>query len=202
MCGQCALMRKQARRDGRTLRAERSRKAVVEAALGLIQDGNLRPTAAEVAERAGVSLRLVFHHFKDMESVYRQAMTLQGARLAPMVPVLVEEGDSFESRLQLFVRRRGALYEQLTPVRKATRLLTDAPLVQEAVGKFRELKRQQLRFVFAEEVNALAGDEVRFDVAATSASWAFWNSLREHQGKTIEEAAAVVAYALRQALLG
>ncbi|MEO2168125.1 MAG: hypothetical protein ABGY42_08390, partial [bacterium] len=43
-----------ARVDGRTARSLRSRQAVVEALLDLLEGGNLRPTAAQIAERAGL----------------------------------------------------------------------------------------------------------------------------------------------------
>ena len=43
--------------DGRLGRGTRARTAVVDALLDLIEEGDLRPTAPRIAERAGVSLR-------------------------------------------------------------------------------------------------------------------------------------------------
>ena len=40
--------------DGRVLRGERNRQAIVDALLALYEEGVLRPSANEVAERAGV----------------------------------------------------------------------------------------------------------------------------------------------------
>ena len=40
--------------DGRSARSQRTRNAVVDALLELNREGNLRPTAKEIAERAGV----------------------------------------------------------------------------------------------------------------------------------------------------
>lgn len=56
--------------DGRRLRSERSRQAILDAILELIEEGNLGPTAQQVSERAGVGIRSVFRHFSDMESLY------------------------------------------------------------------------------------------------------------------------------------
>ena len=42
--------------DGRLARSARTRHAVVDALLDLLGEGDLRPTAARIAERAGVSL--------------------------------------------------------------------------------------------------------------------------------------------------
>ena len=56
--------------DGRIARGARARAAIVDALLALIEAGELRPSAARIAERAGVSLRSVFQHFKDVESLF------------------------------------------------------------------------------------------------------------------------------------
>ena len=58
--------------DGRRRRSVRSRQRIVEALLGLIRDGEMHPSAAQVAQKAGVSLRTVFRHFEDMESLNRE----------------------------------------------------------------------------------------------------------------------------------
>ena len=40
--------------DGRRLRSERSRQAIIDAMLGLVEEGVLIPTAQQVSSRAGV----------------------------------------------------------------------------------------------------------------------------------------------------
>ena len=57
-------------RDGRTVRAERTREAVVTALLALLEEGELSPTAERVAERAHVSERSIFQHFGDREALF------------------------------------------------------------------------------------------------------------------------------------
>ena len=52
--------------DGRRLRSERSRQAIIDAMMELIGEGNLVPTAQQASERAGVGIRTVFRHFSDM----------------------------------------------------------------------------------------------------------------------------------------
>ena len=49
--------------DGRRMRSERSRDAIIEAALQLVQEGILVPTAQQIADRAGVAMRTFFRHF-------------------------------------------------------------------------------------------------------------------------------------------
>ncbi|MFI7283320.1 hypothetical protein ACIBOV_23960 [Micromonospora chersina] len=56
--------------DGRTARAARTRAAIVEAHLGLVGEGDLRPTGDRIAERAGASLRTLWTNFRDMETLF------------------------------------------------------------------------------------------------------------------------------------
>ncbi|MDQ1404005.1 MAG: TetR/AcrR family transcriptional regulator, regulator of autoinduction and epiphytic fitness, partial [Actinomycetota bacterium] len=71
--------------DGRTARAQRTRRAVVDALLALIEEGDLRPTGPRIAERAGVSLRSVFQHYNDLESLFAAAGERQLERIADAV---------------------------------------------------------------------------------------------------------------------
>ena len=59
----------QAMSDGRRMRTERGRAAVVEELLALVNQG-IHPTVAEIAEQSGVSERTVFRYFPDRESMY------------------------------------------------------------------------------------------------------------------------------------
>ena len=78
--------------DGRVARGERTRRALAEAMIVLIEEGDPLPTARRVAESAGVSLRLVFHHFDDLESILRAAVEIQEERhwrpIRPVAPTL------------------------------------------------------------------------------------------------------------------
>ena len=56
--------------DGRRLRSERSKQAIIDAMMDMISEGNLMPTARQVSERAGVGIRSVFRHFEDMENLF------------------------------------------------------------------------------------------------------------------------------------
>lgn len=69
-----ALKAQGARVDGRRLRSEDSRRRIIAALLDLVQEGDYDPSAETVAERAGVGLRSVFRHFKDMESLRGEIM--------------------------------------------------------------------------------------------------------------------------------
>ena len=53
--------------DGRILRSQKSQNIILESIINLIINGNLYPTAEEVAKESGIAIRTVFRHFDDME---------------------------------------------------------------------------------------------------------------------------------------
>ena len=67
--------------DGRRARRQRSRDLVVDALLDLLNAGVVRPTAQQVAERSGVSLRSIFRIFDDVETLHAAAAAEQLARV-------------------------------------------------------------------------------------------------------------------------
>lgn len=69
--------------DGRRKRSHSSRAKIVKALLDLVEGGTISPSAAEVAEAAGVGLRSVFRHFDDMESLYREMSDGIEAKVLP-----------------------------------------------------------------------------------------------------------------------
>lgn len=60
--------------DGRKARRSRSRERIVEAAFLIVQRGNWRPSAADIAKQAGVSVRTVFDIFGTLDDVYEELM--------------------------------------------------------------------------------------------------------------------------------
>ena len=58
---------------------------IAEALLSLIDEGDLQPTANRIAERAGISLRVIYHHFGDLEALFREAAERETVRLISRV---------------------------------------------------------------------------------------------------------------------
>src|SRR4051812_9962331 len=109
-------------RDGRTVRAERTRQALVEALLGLLDEGQPRPTAAEIAGRAGVSERSVFQHFPDREALLEAVAREQYQRVVPTL-VPVDSSLPLAERIEQFVQQRSRLYERIGGGRRARLLI-------------------------------------------------------------------------------
>lgn len=66
--------------DGRRQRSVRSRQAIIDASIALIEEGYLVPTAQRVSDRAGVGIRSFFRHFEDMESLFTEIDRIVVAR--------------------------------------------------------------------------------------------------------------------------
>src|SRR3954452_939252 len=89
--------------DGRLARSARTRRAIVDALRALHHEGDLRPTAPRVAERAGVSLRTVWQHFNDLESLLVEAGR-RDFEIAFDFVTTIEESAPLRSRLEQLVR--------------------------------------------------------------------------------------------------
>src|SRR5207245_10332362 len=104
--------------DGRTARALRTREAIVDASIVLVDEGDLRPTAPRIAERAKVSVRSVFQHFDDLEGLYSAVGDRLVERLSHL-RMTVEGTLLLQQRIDEVVRQRAILLEAITPVRRA-----------------------------------------------------------------------------------
>ena len=69
-----APRRKRRQVDGRRLRSERTRHLIIEAYLDLLKLAPGTPTAAQIAARAGYSVRSIFERFSDLDALGLAAM--------------------------------------------------------------------------------------------------------------------------------
>ncbi|MGZ3441473.1 MAG: TetR/AcrR family transcriptional regulator [Polyangia bacterium] len=175
--------------DGRTARAERTRAAVVDALLDLIDEGDLQPTAQAVAERAQVSLRIVYFHFEDHAKLFAAAAARQSERVLADIKLLPADGP-LAARLDAFVAMRAKIFHRVFNVRRAARLYEHcAPLVKNSLAFVRALKREEAERVFGRELAALPPSLRRDRTAALGAVTSFntWESLRAHQQLSLED---------------
>jgi AcrR family transcriptional regulator len=188
--------------DGRTARAARTRDAVVEALLALLDDGQLRPTARAIADRAGVSLRSVYVHFDDLEDLFTAAAAKQFERMAALYEPLPADGP-LEARIAALVTQRSRMMEAGAPVARATRLQEPfSPTLAKVMHLVRKGMREGVARVFATELDRVKGAErerllAAVDVAAGSATW---ETLRVHDGLGVDASRAVVVEMLTRLL--
>lgn len=143
------------RRDGRRVRGERNKEAVVEALLSLYSSGDVEPPMARVAELAGVSERSVFRYFEDKEDLIGAALSLQLSRVAHLYDGLSVDGD-FEQRLDAILDHRLRLYDAIAGVVRASEYLEHrSATIRSAIDRRRAILRAQAVDQFRPELNRL-----------------------------------------------
>jgi TetR/AcrR family transcriptional regulator of autoinduction and epiphytic fitness len=176
--------------DGRRARRHRSRDLAVDAVLDLLGEGVLRPTAQQVAERSGVSLRSIFRIFDDVETLHTAASARQLSRVRHLFIDVMPTG-SLRDRIAEVVGINGRLYESVAPVRRAAlRSAPESPALQEQLARARGWVRAEVERVFAPEL----ATQPRDAVAAVELALSFeaWDQLRAAQGLSPARAAATV----------
>jgi TetR/AcrR family transcriptional regulator of autoinduction and epiphytic fitness len=170
--------------DGRTARSQRTRDSVVEALLDLLNDGNPRPTAREIAERAGVSLRSVYVHFDDLEDLFLAAAGRHLERILPLLDKVPDTG-SLSDRLTAFTDRQGRLLEAIGPVQLASNLQEPfSPMIAEIRVQVRLAAHMELERVFGTELDHRTEPTrrhllVALELASSSSAWEVMRA-REH----------------------
>lgn len=189
-------------KDGRAARSYRARLALAEALLDLLNAGVEQPTAALIADRAGVSLRLVFHHFDDLEAIYASAGDLQIERVRniykPIDPDL-----PFDERLAAFVKFRAKALEYVTPVRHASiRLESSSPEVSRRMRAAHQLARGQALQIFAHELGPASDPAyaITADALDSVSSWEIWDFLRRRVELPVKQATRVIELMIRRVL--
>jgi TetR/AcrR family transcriptional regulator, regulator of autoinduction and epiphytic fitness len=188
--------------DGRSARAARTRDAVVDALLSLLDDGILRPTAREVAQRAGVSLRSVYVHFDDLDDLFTAAAHQHFERVRDLIERIPDHGP-LETRLDLFTRQRARIHEASAQVRRAAVLQEPfSHALAEVLSLARKLSRAEIELVFGSEIGRRDGLDrtrllVELDMLSSAATW---ETLRIHYDRPADEAREIVAELLRACL--
>ncbi|MFI6449434.1 TetR/AcrR family transcriptional regulator [Kitasatospora sp. NPDC050543] len=167
--------------DGRTERGRQSREKIADAMLSLLDEGQAHFPAERVAERAGVSRRLVFHHFADMAQLVDVAIARRLDQLMAQVRPLPTQGPR-ELRVTALAEQRARILEGLTPARLAImRLENPSERVQQVVQEVLDFARLRLAQIFAEELDPLPEGRRTdllngLDAVTTWTAWYHWRS--------------------------
>ena len=185
--------------DGRRERSRYSRAKIVAAMLDLVGKGDVSPSAARVAEVAGVGLRSVFRHFDDMDALYREMGDVIEARVLPTIQAPAV-GATWKARMIDIADRRAHVFETILPYRISANLkrFQSAYLMQD----YRRMLQLE-----CETVDAQLPPSVKVDVSATRSlyvvlSFQTWRLLRHDQLLPVEEARDVVRRLLDAAMAG
>jgi AcrR family transcriptional regulator len=187
--------------DGRQSRTLRSRRAICDACLDLVQEGVLQPSADQVADRAGLSRRSIFYHFSDLAALYDAVVEAGMQRCAPLLEEIPPSLPVLE-RVERLAAACARFFEATTPFRRSLAAGTlVGPVRREAVRVARELSRKQrddVAAVFADELAALdAADRAEVTEAlAAAVGPSSWEHLRASRGLSLARARAVMQRSL------
>ena len=135
--------------DGRRVRRQQNREAVIDALVALFHEGVYEPGSALIAERAGLSPRSLFRYFDDIDDLSRSAIDRQMAEATPLVEIDVEPGAPLAVRIEHLVASRVRLFEAIAPGARAARVIAHRnDVVAKQVHEARHYLREQLRRLF------------------------------------------------------
>lgn len=172
--------------DGRTARAVRTRDAIVDACIALVDGGDLKPTAPRIAEEAGVSVRSVFQHFDDLETLFSAVGSRVVQRLEPLF-VPIDPSLPLDDRVEALVEQRCRVLEAVTPVRRAAIVNSvESPQIGRLLQEGHDALQRQVADVFATELAAAAcrgsddgaSAQELLDSLGVALAWSTWETLR------------------------
>lgn len=179
--------------DGRRLRSERTRQLIIEAYLSLLRDSPHVPTSAQIAERAGYSVRSVFERFPDLMSLRIAATDYAFAQGNANAPLRDVDGDR-ATRIRSQVETRARTCEAWLPMWRALNANQgDSDELKSRVRLARQLIFRRLELMYQPELSTLEEPTRGYALIALEALTDFesWGRMRENYGLTIEEACEV-----------
>lgn len=182
-------------RDGRRLRSQDSRARIVAAMLEVIRDGEMSPSAEQVAQRAKVGLRTVFRHFKDMDSLYREMSDVIERELISIRDLPYVSTD-WRGRLLELIDRRMMIFERIAPFKRASDVARHKSRFLGGDNKRLVVTLREIltRVAPPEEVD----DPLLFEALDMLLSFESWSRLRREQSLDQEQVRAVLKDAVRR----
>ena len=185
--------------DGRRERSRSSRSKIIAAMLDLVGNGDVAPSAARVAEVAGVGLRSVFRHFDDMDELYREMGDVIEARVMPII-LQAPSGVTWKEKLFDIADRRAQVFETILPYRISANLKRfQSPYLMQ---DYRRMLRLESETIEAHLPPAVKDDVVAARGLNVILSFQTWRLLRHDQDLPVDDAKAVVRRLLTDAMAG
>jgi AcrR family transcriptional regulator len=186
--------------DGRRLRREQNREAVIDALLALIREGVYTPSTAQVAARAGLSPRSLFRYFDDVNDLHRAALDRQLELALRLVDPHVGPAEPTARKITAVVRARAEMFEVIRPAARALRAAANRrPMLAGQLGRNRAFLRLQLSELFEPELARSAEVLPALDVLCSFESY---DLLRHDQGLSRSRAEAALRTAMSALLAG
>ena len=179
------------RRDGRNRRAVETRRKVIAAAKAMIAETSAAPTVVAVAKRADVSVRSVFQHFGDVESLFVTVLDSALEELA--VPPSLPADRPLAARIDTIVQNLTGVFDKVVPLRVAAGQFVGHPGLLARAATSRQRLRDAAMAMFAPEFAVLSehAREELADAIGAALSPEAWSVLRLRDGLSVERAQSV-----------
>ena len=189
--------------DGRSLRRERNRQDIVDALLGLIENGETEISAALIASKAGLSERSIFRYFDDVNDLYRSVCDLAFSKEIEYALIDDAGVGSLDTKIENFVNQRVRIYtmnEKIAPAARSFAFKNPITKNQLVVG--RKLLRTQIIKHFAEELSVFDKQQQQVAVAIIDSltTFEYYDMMRSDQKMSVQAIKSVLAESIRKAL--
>jgi len=185
--------------DGRSARAQRTRDSVVDAVLDLVSHGQVRPTAREIADAAGISVRSVYVHFDDLDDLFRAAADRHFEKMASLLQPVDATLDLAE-RVEASTDQRVQIHEGFGAVRRAAeQWAPQSPALADVLSQGRVLGRQDIERLFGAELVGRSDHDTTLSAITLLLGAEAWDSLRA-QGLSVGAAREVVVHSVTRLL--
>jgi AcrR family transcriptional regulator len=189
--------------DGRSLRRERNRQDIVDALLGLIENGETEISAALIASKAGLSERSIFRYFDDVNDLYRSVCDLAFSKEIEYALIDDAGVGSLDTKIENFVNQRVRIYTMNEKIAPAARSFGfKNPIIKNQLVVGRKLLRTQIIKHFAEELSVFDKQQQQVAVAIIDSLTTFehYDMMRSDQKMSVQTIKSVLTESIRKAL--
>jgi len=192
------------KRDGRRERSARTHRAIVASLIDLIEEGNLAPTAGQIARRASVAVRSIRQHFPSREDLFVAAVEEHARRVEPH-RAYVDARTPLADRIAAFVDARARELEFCSPVRRAASVTLASPkagstAIGRATDEAWQRRRREVEQVFAAELEGRADRQRLLDTLDLLSHGRTWDTMRYALGLSATSATEILRASIAAAL--
>ena len=189
--------------DGRSLRRERNRQDIVDALLGLIENGETEISAALIASKAGLSERSIFRYFDDVNDLYRSVCDQAFSKEIEYALIDDAGVGSLDTKIENFVNQRVRIYTMNEKIAPAARSFAfKNPIIKNQLVVGRKLLRTQIMKHFAEELSVMDKQQQQVAVAIIDSltTFEYYDMMRLDQKMSVQAIKSVLTESIRKAL--
>lgn len=180
--------------DGRRLRSERTRLSIIDAFILLLRENpSHTPTAVQIAERAGYSVRSIFQRFPDLSALRVAVIDFAIERVLRQLPVRDADADR-ATRIRDQVQTRAQICEEWLPLYRALVMdRSDSAEIDLRVRRAREATWKRLELMYWPELSDLSSVDRRQMLIPIEALTGYesWARMRGEHGLSIAAACEV-----------